>query len=104
MKNFVKIGKTFALLFLIDHYSSISSKARNPAFFGLSDEKECKFFMKKLEVSREELVEIVDLLFEKEFVRFAQLGNTFFVFLTTKGSDFVFNNQIFGSTFSVKNF
>jgi hypothetical protein len=103
MKTFVKIGKTFALLFLIDHYSCISSQARNPAFFGLSDEKECKFFMKKLEVSREELVEIVDLLFKKEFVRFAQLGNTFFVFLTNKGSDFVFNNQIFGSTFSAKN-
>jgi hypothetical protein len=103
MNIFEKIGKKIALLFLIFHYNRTSSHSTNLAFFGISDDKECKFFMKKLDVSKAELIEIVDLLSKADFVRFVQVSNTLFVFLTSKGCAFVLKNQIFGSTFSAKN-
>ena len=94
MKSYVKIGKAFSLLFLIYHRNRTLSHSKNLAFFGLSDDKECKFFLTELDIRMEELNEIVYFLAKGNFVRLVQILDTFFVFLTEKSCRFVQESNI----------
>jgi hypothetical protein len=89
MKNFVHRAKTYLLLHLIYYHERTPRRSENIAFFALSDFRECITFMRKINVSLGELVDLVDFLYKAGFVRFIQLQDTIFVFLTKRACRFV---------------
>ncbi len=89
MKNFVHRAKTYLLLHLIYYHERPPRRSENIAFFALSDYKECLIFMININVSLAELVELVDFLYKADMVRFIQLQDTMFVFLTERACRFV---------------
>jgi len=88
-----KEAKAFRLLYLIYCNERTSNHSENLAFIAISDDLECKIFMKELNVNRSELNDLVDSLFKEGLVRFIQLLDTLFVFLTERACRFVQKQQ-----------
>ncbi len=95
MNTSIKEAKALLLLYLVYFSERTSSHSENIAFFAISDEKECQIFEKELNVSQAELRDLADFLFKSGLVRFEQLIDTLFVFLTEKACDFVQKQNLF---------
>jgi hypothetical protein len=89
MKISVRRAKACLLLHLVYFSGRTPNHSENIAFFALSDYIECLFFMREINVGLTELVELVDFLYKAGLVRFIQLRETIFVFLTEKACHFV---------------
>ena len=89
MQTSIHHAKAYLLLNIIYYYARTASHSANIAFFAISDYIECRVFMREINVSLAELVEIVDFLYKAGFVRFIEVLDTIFVFLTEKGCHFV---------------
>ena len=89
MKTSVHRVKATLLLHVVYHHERPLMRSENIAFFALSDLRECLFFMRELNVGLDELVDLVDFLYKGGLVRFIQLRDTLFVFLTERACRFV---------------
>ncbi len=94
MKTSVHRAKSCLLLHLVYHHERPLRRSKNIAFFALSDFRECITFMRAINVNLDELVDIVDFLYKSGLVRFIQLRETLFVFLTEKACHFVQKQKI----------
>jgi len=89
VKTSVRRAKACLLLHLVYFSGRTPNHSENLAFFAFSDYIECLFFMGEINVDLAELVELVDFLYKAGLVRFIEVLDTIFVFLTEKGCHFV---------------